>query len=83
MDKTLEIMNRYWTGKKVAIAVSDIPGDYEIGKLDHFEWVIPENYSETQMPQIKAVFTEKEKSANQNLEVIFDVATFAIKEYEY
>ena len=83
MQKTINALNTYWKGKKVAIKMSDEPEDYEIGKLDHFEWYIDEDYLRTQMPKMKAIFTEKENADDNNLEVIVNVNTFAIKEFDY
>lgn len=83
MQKTINALNTYWAGKKVAIKMSDELEDYEIGKLDHFEWYVDEDYLRTQMPKMKAFFTEKENADDNNLEVIIDVNTFAIKEFDY
>ena len=43
MQKTINAMNAFWSGKKAAVTVSEQYDDYEIGKIDHFEWVIPDD----------------------------------------
>lgn len=84
MQKTINAMNTYWAGKKAAVTVSEYQDDYEIGKIDHFEWVIPDNYyQDNQMPKLKVVFSEKEDREDTNLEVIIDMNVFAIKEQDY
>lgn len=83
MQKTINAMNTYWAGKKAAVTVSEYQDDYEIGRIDHFEWVVPDDYQETQKPKLKIVFSEKEDPEDTNLEVVIDVDVFAIKEENY
>lgn len=83
MQKTINAMNTFWRGKKAAVTVSGYSDDYEIGKIDHFEWVVPDDYQETQKPKLKIVFSEKEDPEDTNLEVVIDVDVFAIKEEDY
>ena len=35
MQKTINAMNAFWSGKKAAVTVSEHYDDYEIGKIDH------------------------------------------------
>ena len=83
MQKTINAMNAFWSGKKAAVTVSEQYDDYEIGKIDHFEWVIPDDYQETQKPKLKVVFSEKEDPSDTNLEIIVNVDVFVIKEKNY
>ncbi len=80
MLKTINVLNTYWMNKWVAITASDEPEDYIIGKLDHIEWYVGDDYYLTKTPKMKVIFSEVLEPGDP-MESIIDVATFAIKEY--
>lgn len=82
MVKTLKVMNGIWGGKKVAISISEDPGDYAVGTLDCFEWVVDEDYKVTKMPKLKVIFSETQYPEDPK-ELIVNVETFGIKQYNY
>ena len=49
MQKTINALNTYWAGKKVAIKMFDDLEVCEIGKSDHFDWYVDEDCFRRQM----------------------------------
>lgn len=80
MIKTINALNAYWSGKWAAITASEGPDDYVIGKIDRFEWLVAEDYEQTQMPKLKVIFSEVLEPGDPT-EPVIEVSTFSIKEY--
>jgi len=79
MQKTINALNTYWSGKHAKIIVDEL-GDTVAGWIDHFEWEIPSDYYETdKMPKLKLILASSDENQDDLINVI-DLKYFAISE---